>query len=49
MDKIKKIKTVSLRLTKEALEIMEKGAKDQGVSKTAIVEIALRFWEKKGI
>lgn len=47
MDTVKKIKMVSLRLTKEALVILDTCSKEQGVSKTAIVEMALRSWSKK--
>ncbi len=42
----KKEKTVSLRLTKEALEIMASFASKMGVSKTAVVEMALRNFKK---
>lgn len=44
----KKVKKVSLRLTREALEIMDKISNLQGVSKTAVVEIALRSLNQKG-
>ena len=49
MDKMRKERMISLRLTKEALEIMARVSQEQGVSKTAVVEMALRAWKPREV
>jgi len=47
MSKIKKEKTVGFRLTKEALDILDRVTQEQGITRTAALELAIRkVWGK---